>query len=207
MTISECDFKLEQKVVYPSQGLGEVTEIFEKEFEGENTYYYKIYIESSDMNVMVPVSRAKSLGIRAVVSREEAQAALDSIGEGFTPPTSDWKVRYQMNLNLLKSGTIGDIASIVACLYHRSKIKELPTLERRLYDNAKRLLEDELAEAFGSTREETEALLAQKLEPLGLHIEKKAAAAKDEEYDNLDETDESETSKESESDGDGEDED
>lgn len=176
-------FSVNQKIVYPSQGVGKITEIFKKEFNGEQVYYYKIYLEVSDMVVMVPVAKAPELGIRSIVSAKEAQKALNLIGEDFEPPTSDWKLRYQMNLDLLKKGTIEDIAAIVRCLYHRSKVKELPILERKLYDNAKKLLEDEIADAMGKTTKEVEALLHAKLEPLGAKSEKKNLLSDDDDDD------------------------
>ena len=135
-------FKINQKVVYPSQGVGIVKEVFEKTFKDQTTLYYKIYIEASDMVVMVPVDNAENLGIRQIVSAKEAQEALSLLSDDFEPITSDWKLRYQMNLDLLKKGTVKDIATIVRCLYNRSKVKELPILERKLYDSAKKLLED-----------------------------------------------------------------
>lgn len=183
MSKPKTDFTVNQKIVYPSQGVGKITEIFKKEFNGEMTYYYKIYLDVSDMYVMVPVDKAANLGIRPIVSAEEAQKSLDLIGEDFEPPTSDWKLRYQMNLELLKKGTIEDIAAIVRCLYHRSKVKELPILERKLYDNAKKLLEDEIAEALGITSKEVEVMLHTKLEPLGLKSEKKPVFTEDEDED------------------------
>lgn len=183
MSKPKTDFAVNQKIVYPSQGVGKITEIFKKEFNGEMTYYYKIYLDVSDMYVMVPVDKAANLGIRPIVSAEEAQKSLDLIGEDFEPPTSDWKLRYQMNLELLKKGTIEDIAAIVRCLYHRSKVKELPILERKLYDNAKKLLEDEIAEALGITSKEVEVMLHAKLEPLGLKSEKKPVFTEDEDED------------------------
>ena len=127
----ETKFKVNQKVVYPSQGVGVVTEIFEKKFRDENNLYYKIYIEASDMIVMVPVAKAEELGIRQIVSAKEAQEALELLSAEFEPITSDWKLRYQMNLDLLKKGTVKDIATIVRCLYNRSKVKEFPILELR----------------------------------------------------------------------------
>ena len=163
----ETKFQIEQKIVYPSQGVGKITEIFEKVFRGENMLYYKIYIEASDMVVMVPVERAEELGIRAIVSAEEAQAALDLLSDEFEPITSDWKLRYQMNLDLLKKGSIADIAAIVRCLYNRSKVKELPILERKLYDSEKKLLEDEAAFAMDKTEKEIEQTIHIKLEPPG----------------------------------------
>ena len=163
----ETKFKVNQKVVYPSQGVGVVTEIFKKEFKDEINDYYKIYIEASDMIVMVPVAKAEELGIRQIVSKKEAEEALNLLSEEFEPITSDWKLRYQMNLDLLKKGTVKDIATIVRCLYNRSKVKELPIQERKLYDSAKKLLEDEISFALGKSAKEIEATIHTKLEPPG----------------------------------------
>ena len=146
--MSDTKFNIDQKIVYPSQGVGLITEIFTKNFRGTDMQYYKIYIEASDMVVMVPVEKAEDLGIRPIVDAAEAEKALNSLADDFEPITSDWKLRYQMNLDLLKKGTIADIAAIVRCLYNRSKVKELPILERKLYDQAKKLLEDELSIAM-----------------------------------------------------------
>ncbi len=163
----DTKFKVNQKVVYPSQGVGVVTEIFEKKFKEEMNLYYKIYIEASDMIVMVPVAKAEELGIRQIVSKKEAEEALNLLSDEFEPITSDWKLRYQMNLDLLKKGTVKDIATIVRCLYNRSKVKELPILERKLYDSAKKLLEDEISFALGKSAKEIEATIHTKLEPPG----------------------------------------
>ena len=100
-------------------------------------------------------------------TREEAEEALNLLSDDFEPITSDWKLRYQMNLDLLKKGTVKDIAAIVRCLYNRSKVKELPILERKLYDSAKRLLEDEISFALGKNPKDIEAAIHTKLEPLG----------------------------------------
>lgn len=163
----DTKFKVNQKVVYPSQGVGVVTEIFEKKFKDELNLYYKIYIEASDMIVMVPVAKAEELGIRQIVSKKEAEEALELLSAEFEPITSDWKLRYQMNLDLLKKGTVKDIATIVRCLYNRSKVKELPILERKLYDSAKKLLEDEISFALGKSSKDIEAQIHTKLEPPG----------------------------------------
>ncbi len=163
----DTKFKVDQKIVYPSQGVGVVTEIFDKKFKDSKILYYKIYIEASDMIVMVPVEKAEELGIRQIVSAKEAKEALELLAADFEPITSDWKLRYQMNLDLLKKGTVKDIATIVRCLYNRSKVKELPILERKLYDSAKKLLEDEISFALGKPAKEIEQEIHTKLEPPG----------------------------------------
>lgn len=177
MSKVKTPFKVNQKIVYPSQGVGKIIEIKEKKFNDETLLYYVMYLEVSDMTIMVPVDRCTELGIRAIVSAEEALEALKTIGEDFEPITSDWKLRYQMNLDLLKKGTISDIAMIVRSLYHRSKVKELPILERKLYDSAKKLLEDEISFALDKSLEEVEALIHEKLEPAGGHAEIRRGAS------------------------------
>ncbi|MDR0670580.1 MAG: CarD family transcriptional regulator [Treponema sp.] len=157
-------FQVNQKVVYPSQGVGVITAIQEKEFKSEKIPYYMIYLEVSDMTIMVPVDKATDLGIRPIVPSKEAQRALELIGEDFEPITSDWKERYNKNLELLKKGSVSDIATIVRTLYHRSKVKELPILERKLYDSALKLLEDEIAYSLRKSREEVEHMIFTRLE-------------------------------------------
>lgn len=193
-------YEINQKIVYPSQGVGRITDITEKKFKDKLLKYYVIYLEVSDMTIMVPVEKVADLGIRAIVSEEEALKALDLISEEFEPIPSDWKLRYQMNLDLLKKGTVNDIASIVRSLYHRSKIKELPILERKLYDSAKKLLEDEISFALNKTPKEVEQLLHSKLEPLGAALDAKRSSSKlhdsEDDDDFIDEEDEVEESEE-----------
>ena len=158
-------FLVNQKVVYPSQGVGIIKSIEQKKFKTAKVPYYIIYIEATDMTIMAPVDKAVELGIRSTVSKDEAAKALALIGQEFEPMPSDWKLRYQMNLDLLKKGSIRDIASIVRSLYHRSKVKELPILEKKLYDSALKLLEDELSISLKKTKEEVDAMIHGRLDP------------------------------------------
>jgi CarD family transcriptional regulator len=157
-------FVVDQKVVYPSQGVGVIKSIIQKKFKDSKIPYYVIYIEVTDMTIMVPIDKAVGLGIRPTVSKDEALKALELICEDYDPIPSDWKMRYQMNLDLLKKGSIRDIASIVRSLYHRSKVKELPILERKLYDSALKLLVDETSISLRKTKDEVEGLIFSKLE-------------------------------------------
>ncbi|MDR1428787.1 MAG: CarD family transcriptional regulator [Spirochaetaceae bacterium] len=157
-------FQVNQKIVYPSQGVGVVTAVQDKVFKNQKIPYYMIYLEVSDMTIMVPVGKAEELGIRPIVHKDQALKALNLIGEEYEPIPSDWKLRYQMNLDLLKKGSVMDIATIVRSLYHRSKVKELPILERKLYDSALKLLEDEISFSLKKPKDEVESLIFARLE-------------------------------------------
>jgi CarD family transcriptional regulator len=153
-----------QEVVYPLHGVGRVESIEERNFRGKILLYYIIYIEVSDMTVMVPVDRADELGIRSIVDSRQSKKALKLISEDYQPVPTDWKLRYQMNLDLLKSGSVLDIATVVRTLYHRSKIKELPILERKLFDSALRLLIDEISFSMNKEKDEVEELIYSRME-------------------------------------------
>lgn len=168
--MAECSFTVKERVVYPGQGVGEIIEITEKKFKDDLLTYYVIYFEESDMTVLVPSHKAQELGIRTIVSAEEAEAALAFLSEKYEPIPTDWKMRYQMNLDLFKTGSILDNASIVRSLYHRSKIKELPIQERKLYDSAYRIFHDELSYALQKTKSEIEAMIHSYLEVLSKNI-------------------------------------
>ena len=157
-------YVVDQRVVYPSQGVGLIKSIEEKIFKDDKILYYVIYLEVSDMTIMVPVDKALGLGIRPIVAKDEALRALELIGEDFEPASTDWKLRYQTNLDLLKKGSVLDIATIVRSLYHRSKVKELPILERKLYDSALKLLIDEVSCSLRKQKDEVENLVFTRLE-------------------------------------------
>lgn len=161
---AETQFKKGQQVVYPLQGVGLVEKIEERQFRGEMVPYYVMYFDVSDMTIRIPVATASEQGIRAIVPKAESEKALELISAEYEPVPTDWKLRYQMNLDLLRKGDVTDIAQVVTKLYHRSKVKELPILERKLYDSALRLLVDEVSFSLGKKKDEVEQLIFMKLE-------------------------------------------
>lgn len=187
-------FKEGQQLVYPLQGVGQVTSIEERNFGDSRLLYYIIYLEVSDMTVMVPVDKAEELGIRAIVTKKESEEALKLISGKYEPVTADWKMRYQMNHDLLKQGSVQDIATVVRSLYHRSKVKELPILERKLFDSALKLLVDEVSFSLKKSKEDVEKMVFERLKAVheAAQVEAKQHAAEqahmaDDEDEDLDE--------------------
>lgn len=161
---SKNQFVENQYIVYPLQGVGRIEALQERMFKGENTLYYVIYLEESEMTIMVPVDKAEELGIRAVISKANANKALKTLSEEDDSVITDWKLRYQTNIDLLKTGDTLNIAKVVRMLYRRSKLKELPILERKLYDNALSLLRTELTISLELSKDDTDQLIFSTLE-------------------------------------------
>ena len=157
-------FAVNEHVVYPIQGVGEIKAIEKRLFREKQVLYYDIYFETPDMTVMVPVENAESIGLRKIVSSKEAAKALELLNKEYEQANTDWKTRNQQNLDLLKKGTISDIVQVVKTLYDRSTSKELPIQERKLFDNASKLLIDEVSLALKKSKKDSESMIFEKLE-------------------------------------------
>lgn len=160
----ETTFEIGQPVVYPQQGLGIIRGIKTRQRENGTVSYYEIYLEHTEMTLMIPVSSVKDLGVRALVTAEEAKQAIESISGKPDLGPADWKLRYQKNVDLMKTGKIGNIAKVVQTLYNRSKLKELPIHERKLYDGALSLLIDEASIAMDRDKDEISTMILSRLE-------------------------------------------
>ena len=115
-------FKIGDSVVYPLQGVGC---ILAKEMRNTREYY-RVQINSSDMDVLLPVDTAQSLGLRHLASATEARKAISSLSVRREMGRTDWKQRLILNQELMKEGSMLAVAKVVNSLYHRSKVKELP---------------------------------------------------------------------------------
>ena len=153
-------FKIGDNVVYPLQGVGC---ILAKEMRNTREYY-RVQINSSDMDVLVPVDTAQSLGLRHLASATEARKAISSLSVRREMGRTDWKQRLILNQELMKEGSMLAVAKVVNSLYHRSKVKELPVQERKLYDSALTLLVDESSSVLGIDQEEMKKKIFSRLE-------------------------------------------
>ena len=153
-------FRIGDTVVYPMQGVGC---ILGRETRREKEYY-RVQISASDMDVLLPVDTAQSLGLRHLASATEARKAISSLSVRREMGRTDWKQRLILNQELMKEGSMLAVAKVVNSLYHRSKVKELPVQERKLYDSALTLLVDESSSVLGIDQEEMKKKIFSRLE-------------------------------------------
>jgi len=141
----KIDFKVGDYVVYPVHGVGEVTEITKKVILGKRKECYSMEIKGSKMKVMIPVEAAKQVGIRAIINKKDVKKVLDLLQSEEVDTEEDWKIRYQNNLNKIKSGSIYEVADVCRNLFKRASGKELSIMERKLYESAYNLIKMEIA--------------------------------------------------------------
>lgn len=138
-------FKIGDKIVYPMHGVGEIEGIEKKVILGKRNEYYLITIINNGMKVMIPVNNAKEIGIRSIIAKKDIKKVLAILTTEAASIEEDWKIRYQNNIDKVKSGSIFEVAEVARDLYRRGSEKELSIMERKLYENAYQLITYEVA--------------------------------------------------------------
>jgi len=138
-------FKVGDKIVYPMHGVGEIDGIEKKVILGKKNEYYMITIISNGMKVMIPVNNAKDIGIRGIIPKKDIKKVVAILSTEAETIEEDWKLRYQNNIDKVKSGSIYEVAEVARDLFKRGNEKELSIMERKLYENAYQLITYEVA--------------------------------------------------------------
>ncbi|HNI98141.1 MAG TPA: CarD family transcriptional regulator, partial [Leptospiraceae bacterium] len=81
MSISEPEFKVGDYVVYPMHGVGAITEIGKKLILGKKRDCYSLEIQSTKMKVMIPVEKAKQVGIRGIIPKKDIKKVLNLLSK------------------------------------------------------------------------------------------------------------------------------
>src|SRR5512139_1050929 len=70
-------FEVGDKAVYPAHGVGEVTGIERRTIGKTNKTFYVLKILDSGMKIMIPTDNAMQVGLREVISEEQAAQVYD----------------------------------------------------------------------------------------------------------------------------------
>ena len=140
----DLKFKIGDKVVYPSHGVGEIIEIEAQAIAGTQVNLYVISFEQEKMVLRVPVTRAESAGLRNLIGQ-------DTVGEIYTVLKGKakvgnkmWSRRAQEYEGKINSGDVLYIAEVVRDLY-KNIDSDRSYSERNIYEMALNRLGKELA--------------------------------------------------------------
>lgn len=150
------DFKVGDKVVYPSQGVSVVEEISNEVLAGCEMRCYHLRLLGSDSKVMVPVTNSERVGLRHLSEKKLVKHAMKRLKAAYGENAEDWKDRYRANLDRIKTGDLDEIVDVLLCLAEVAGRKTLSFRERKMYDHARQLLVMEVAEVEASPLEKIE---------------------------------------------------
>ncbi|MDA8354024.1 MAG: hypothetical protein M0Z65_12795 [Firmicutes bacterium] len=142
------------KIMYPLFGAGVIKDIEEKEVLGEEQLYCVLNMLLGEMNMMIPVNQMEKRGIRKVVDVATMESALQHLYEGESDLTIPWNQRYRINMDKMKSGDLYQETEVIRDLTRISKSRSLGTGEKKMLDDATKILISELALVKGIEQEQ-----------------------------------------------------
>lgn len=138
-------FKVNEYVVYPTQGVGKVIGIEEEEIAGMKLELFKIEFEKERLVLRVPMGKVQSVGMRKLVDDATVKRALDTLKGRARIKRTMWSRRAQEYVAKINSGDLFAIAEVVRDLYRSEAQPEQSYSERQLYEDALERMAREVA--------------------------------------------------------------
>jgi len=144
------------KIVYPSQGPCLIGPVVKKVIDGRPISFYRLaLLDDSGGELLVPIDKVQTIGIRPLLNRSDIPKLLDLLKEP-SGADKDWRQRADDNFKLLTSGSTFDLAEVVKSLTRLSEKKTLSFRESRTLEKARKLLIGEISEVMGETKSAAE---------------------------------------------------
>jgi CarD family transcriptional regulator len=155
-TTNRLGFKVNEFVVYPAHGVGQILSIEEQEIAGAKLELFVINFIKDKMTLRVPTSKIANVGMRKLSDPALVKKALETLKGRARIKRTMWSRRAQEYEAKINSGDIVAIAEVVRDLYRSESQPEQSYSERQLYEAALDRLSREIAAVQHIT--ETEAV-------------------------------------------------
>lgn len=151
------EFAQGDHVVYPTHGVGKVERIAIEDIAGHRLELIHITFEENRMTLRVPVSKARSAGLRKLATRKTFEEALAVLKGRARIKRTMWSRRAQEYEAKINSGDPLAIAEVVRDLHRNAGQPDQSFSERQIYEAAMDRLAAELA-ALDQTDKPTAAV-------------------------------------------------
>ncbi len=145
----QLDFAVNQFVVYPSHGVGKITDIDTQTVGAEVLEMFVIAFEKEKMTLRVPTVKALLVGMRGLAEPVEVAKAMKTLKGRARVKRAMWSRRAQEYEQKINSGDLISIAEVVRDLHRNDDQREQSYSERQLYEAALERLTREVAAVDG----------------------------------------------------------
>ena len=142
-------FAVNDFVVYPTHGVGKINGIEVQEVAGARMEFFVIFFDKEKMTVRVPLTKAKTTGMRRLSSPAKMSTALTTLKGRARVKRTMWSRRAQEYEAKIKSGDPISIAEVVRDLHRGDGQPDQSYSERQIYESALDRLARELAAIEG----------------------------------------------------------
>ncbi len=144
-------FNVGEYAVCPGHGVGQIVDIEERDLGGAIAKFYILKIISNGMTVMVPTNSQD--GIRGLVSEDEINEVYNLLKDHDVEiDNSTWNRRYREYMLKIKTGSLKEIAEVLRALFLLKQKKSLSFGEKKMLDQCRDLIAQEIALAEGEER-------------------------------------------------------
>ena len=153
-------FAIEDHVVYPSHGVGQITAIEGHEIGDISLRVFVVVFSKEKMTLRVPIDKANSSGMRKLSSQQKMEQAISTLKGRARTRRIMWSRRAQEYDAKLNSGDPVSIAEVVRDLHRDEGQPDQSYSERQMYEAALERLAREFAAVENTDTEQA----AEKLE-------------------------------------------
>ena len=129
-------FRLNEFVVYPAHGVGQIVAIEEQEVAGFKLELFVINFSKDKLTLRVPTAKVSGVGMRKISDPDTARRSLEILTGRARVKRTMWSRRAQEYETKINSGDINAIAEVVRDLYRSEAQPEQSYSERQLYEAA-----------------------------------------------------------------------
>jgi CarD family transcriptional regulator len=152
-------FAVGDKVVYPQHGATVIDRVEMVEVLGSAREYFVLNFSDGGLVLRVPSEAADAVGMRDVISGDEAEDVFSVLRRRGVHVPSNWSRRFKNHATMLKSGDVYQVAEVVRNLSRRRAGAPLSAGEARMLLRARQVLASELCLALGEDAERVDGLL------------------------------------------------
>jgi len=129
-------FKINEFVVYPAHGVGQISSIEEQEVAGHKLELFVISFQQDKLILRVPVGKVVSAGMRKLAEPALVEKSLKTVQGRARVKRTMWSRRAQEYEAKINSGDLIQIAEVVRDLFRSENQPEQSYSERQLYEAA-----------------------------------------------------------------------
>ena len=156
---STVTFNSGEYVVYPTQGVGKVTNITKQTIAGHELELLVVNFDKDKMTLRVPMAKLDQVGIRKISDETTMKEALATLKGKPRVKKIMWSRRAQEYENKINSGNPVAVAEVIRDLHRSENLAEQSYSERQIYEQALNRLASEYAVCNKVSQEEAETAL------------------------------------------------
>jgi CarD family transcriptional regulator len=152
--VKKLSFEVNDKVVYPHHGAAVIVKKEKQPVDGKRVDYFVLEIATDALIVRVPIDRAEELGVRPVISKNQARKVFAVFKDEPQEAGSNWSRWYKVLTEKINSGDIYQVAEVVRDLTFAQQAKGISPALKRMLSKAHLILNSELRFALDVGEEE-----------------------------------------------------